>query len=98
MTERQVTLTLDVPDGYEVVDYRVPQQHEWILDRPEIAIEVDLTGWTSSRIILRKIPSATVTVELPRETAEWVARRPGTWDEMPQVAIDACRAALEAQQ
>lgn len=99
MTEQQVTLTLDVPDGYEVVEHRVPRKGDVILDRPGIPLEVAMGSWSTSQLILRKLPSPTVAVpNLPRKWVEWRARKNnGTNSQLEREADAACDAALKAE-
>ena len=108
MSKQTVTLELDVPDGYEATgEFRVPNEDEQFLlpghaegTEPDAAaiIWTAGAGATVTGIILRKLPSPTVTVELPRETAEALILQSRMNPVITQGLADACRAALAEEQ
>ena len=91
----EVTLTLDVPEGMEIdhtlIDIRGGVSHNgW---------EAQDTGLATYHIPIKRLPPATVTVELPRETAEWMSEIDfsAQREEHSYAVSQACRAALEAE-
>ena len=104
--KQTVTLELDIPEGYEATgEYRVVKDGEYYMGSllgSEHHADHNGPGAGHMFHILRKLPSATVTVELPREVAEWAW---GLWadestpDLTRQRSIgDACRAALKNEE
>lgn len=92
--EEQVTLTLQVPDGYEAInELRIPVEGEHYLS-PNGQLGRAQEGRSTAYIILRALPSLTVTVELPRETVELGATGVPPWTDSAQLA---CLAALAAE-
>ena len=98
MSKQTVTLELEVPEGYEATG-------EW---RHAHADEISLgkNGHThrhaaaslNYQIILRRIPSPTVTVEFERRALEWLsATFYGKGEDTQSCAGRTARAALEAE-
>lgn len=59
--------TIEVQDGFEIVS----NDHEYNI----------ATGEWEYRIVAARIPAPTVSVELPRDTVEWLLKVWGTWGE-----------------
>ena len=102
MSKRKFEIEADIPEGYEPTgEYRLVHQNEWFLDG-EYDLPQQLTnqGWMNRRLLLRRIPSPTLKVELPRDVAEWVrdAFLVGSGDNDLRTLAEACRIALEAEE
>lgn len=98
MPEQQVTVTIDVPEGYEATgEYRPAQPGEVFLTETGGAYQT-AKGTTLPVFIVRRAKPKTVVVELPREVAELYARTPPRPGDSPhEVVIAACYAALAAE-
>lgn len=105
MPKQQVTVWVDVPDGYEATgEWRFAEANQ-----PHAHVRMDGSSWAvldgvcdciGPAFILRRVKSPTVMVEMPRSFAERVANSPQpvtvTYVASKDV-IDACRAALKAE-
>lgn len=87
--KQTVTLELEIPEGYEVTGDFHQASNEWYLDTftaPPHAEYVEGSTVTDSDVfILRKLPSVTVTVELPRETINTYLQRHGQTERVAPV-------------
>ena len=91
--------TIDVPDGYEATGkWRIPEYGEWFITRLADDTRMSLGDVSVPMVILRKIPSPTVTVELPREAAEFLMTDLHGQGQAWWITIKAaCHAALAAE-
>ena len=98
--QQEVTLTLDVPDGYAFERFALPVTNDIVLLAQEPGPEYWRARWYAHNpcVILRKLPSPTVMVELERAGAEWLSSTfYGKGETTQDRAGRACRAALEAE-
>ena len=106
MSKQTVTLELEVPKGWEYVEYRIPEADDYVLFIHKLEPEPFSTSWIPIHPcpVYRKLLPDTLTVELPRGVFEWF--RDMKWYEAtpndhhdPCLAVsDACkRAALKAE-
>ena len=96
MTKQRFEIEANIPEGFEPTgEYRFPDVGDWVFVEGSVYRQQAYTQPPGFRIILRKLPPATVSVELPREVADHIAS--GYCCTITDVASEACRAALEAE-
>lgn len=96
VTKQTVTLELEVPKGWEYVEYRIPEADDYVLFIHKLEPEPFSTAWIPIHPcpVYRRVLPDTLTVELPRDEVVYYA---GAFGTTTKTLGDAARAALKAE-